>query len=111
MAGSAAGQNYRIWPVTTVRRRLAIVRRWRGQDGVPGQCVLSPSGYLAAYAERAELSRTRSKAAALAAPACDVMSRTRWRWSIQAGHPAQLTTPDPRAELVQDLGIRVFLFP
>ncbi len=60
--------NLATWP-TTVRRRLAIVQRWRGQDEIPtvgGECVLTIRVFDGALGT----DRAAFEASALAVAAC-----------------------------------------
>lgn len=101
------------WP-TTVRRRLAIVQRWRGQDEIPtdwGRCVLTIGVFDGVHRGHAELIAHAVKAGrARGVPAVLMTFDPHPMEVVYPGsHPAQLTTLTRRAELVQDLGIEVFL--
>ena len=98
----------------TGRRRLAVVQRWRGQDEIPtdwGRCVLTIGVFDGVHRGHAELIAHAVKAGrARNVPAVLMTFDPHPMEVVYPGsHPAQLTTLTRRAELVEELGIDVFL--
>lgn len=90
------------------------MQRWRGQDEIPtdwGRCVLTIGVFDGVHRGHAELIAHAVKAGrARGVPAVLMTFDPHPMEVVYPGsHPAQLTTLTRRAELVQDLGIEVFL--
>jgi len=90
------------------------VQRWRGQDDIPtdwGRCVLTIGVFDGVHRGHAELiERAVKSARALGVPTVLMTFDPHPMEVVFPGsHPAQLTTLARRAELVEELGIDVFL--
>ncbi|CAJ1583840.1 bifunctional riboflavin kinase/FAD synthetase [[Mycobacterium] wendilense] len=90
------------------------MQRWRGQDEIPtdwGRCVLTIGVFDGVHRGHAELiARAVKEARARGVPAVLMTFDPHPMEVVFPGnHPAQLTTLTRRAELVEELGIDVFL--
>ncbi len=90
------------------------MQRWRGQDDIPtdwGRCVLTIGVFDGVHRGHAELiERAVKSARALGVPTVLMTFDPHPMEVVFPGsHPAQLTTLARRAELVEELGIDVFL--
>jgi riboflavin kinase / FMN adenylyltransferase len=99
---------------TTVRRRLADVQRWRGQDEIPtdwGRCVLTIGVFDGLHRGHAELIAHAVKAGRARGVPTVMMTFDPHPMEVvfPGSHPAQLTTLTRRAELAEELAIDVFL--
>jgi len=95
-------------------RILISVERWRGQDDIPsdwGRCVLTIGVFDGVHRGHAELiARAVKSARARGVPTVLMTFDPHPMEVVYPGsHPAQLTTLARRAELVEELGIDVFL--
>src|SRR6202012_2857383 len=96
------------------RRRLAVVQRWRGQDEIPtdwGRCVLTIGVFDGVHRGHTELIAHAVKSARARDVPTVLMTFDPHPMEVvyPGSHPAQLTTLTRRAELVEELGIDVFL--
>ncbi|MCG5433816.1 bifunctional riboflavin kinase/FAD synthetase [Mycobacterium sp. MYCO198283] len=90
------------------------MQRWRGQDEIPtdwGRCVLTIGVFDGVHRGHAELIATAVKAARSRGVPTVLMTFDPHPMEVvfPGSHPAQLTTLARRAELVEELGIDVFL--
>jgi len=90
------------------------VQRWRGQDEIPtdwGRCVLTIGVFDGVHRGHAELIAHAVKAARARNVPTVLMTFDPHPMEVvyPGSHPAQLTTLTRRAELVEELGIDVFL--
>jgi len=90
------------------------VQRWRGQDEIPtdwGRCVLTIGVFDGVHRGHAELIRHAVKAGRSREVPSVLMTFDPHPMEVvfPGSHPAQLTTLTRRAELVEELGIDVFL--
>ncbi len=97
-----------------MHRRLAVVQRWRGQDEIPtdwGRCVLTIGVFDGVHRGHAELISHAVKAGRARGVPTVLMTFDPHPMEVvyPGSHPAQLTTLTRRAELVEELGIDVFL--
>ncbi len=98
----------------TGSRRLAVVRRWRGQDEIPtdwGRCALTIGVFDGVHRGHAKLIAHAVKAARARNVPSVLMTFDPHPMEVvhPGSHPAQLTTLTRRAELVEEMGIDVFL--
>jgi riboflavin kinase / FMN adenylyltransferase len=96
------------------RRRLAVVQRWRGQDDIPtdwGRCVVTIGVFDGVHRGHAELIDNAVKSGRSRGVPTVLMTFDPHPMEVvfPGSHPAQLTTLTRRAELVEELGIDVFL--
>lgn len=96
------------------RRRLADVQRWRGQDDIPtdwGRCVVTIGVFDGVHRGHAELIENAVKSGRSRGVPTVLMTFDPHPMEVvfPGSHPAQLTTLTRRAELVEELGIDVFL--
>ncbi|BBY16552.1 riboflavin biosynthesis protein [Mycolicibacterium litorale] len=96
------------------RRRLAVVQRWRGQDDIPtdwGRCVVTIGVFDGVHRGHAELINNAVKAGRSRGVPTVLMTFDPHPMEVvfPGSHPAQLTTLTRRAELVEEMGIDVFL--
>ena len=101
-------------PAAAARRRLAVVQRWRGQDEIPtdwGRCVLTIGVFDGVHRGHAELISHAVKAGRSRGVPTVLMTFDPHPMEVvlPGSHPAQLTTLTRRAELVEELGVDVFL--
>src|SRR4051812_36714568 len=104
-------------PATTTgppRRRLALVQRWRGQDEIPtdwGRCVVTIGVFDGVHRGHQELINHAVKAGRSRGVPTVLMTFDPHPMEVvfPGSHPAQLTTLTRRAELVEEMGIDVFL--
>jgi riboflavin kinase/FMN adenylyltransferase len=90
------------------------VQRWRGQDEIPtdwGRCVLTIGVFDGVHRGHAELINHAVKAARSREVPAVLMTFDPHPMEVvfPGSHPAQLTTLTRRAELVEEMGIDVFL--
>jgi riboflavin kinase/FMN adenylyltransferase len=90
------------------------VQRWRGQDEIPtdwGRCVLTIGVFDGVHRGHAELIATAVKEGRARGVPTVLMTFDPHPMEVvfPGSHPAQLTTLTRRAELVEELGIDVFL--
>jgi riboflavin kinase / FMN adenylyltransferase len=90
------------------------VQRWRGQDEIPtdwGRCVLTIGVFDGIHRGHQELITTAVKAGRSRGVATVLMTFDPHPMEVvhPGSHPAQLTTLTRRAELVEELGVDVFL--
>lgn len=90
------------------------MQRWRGQDEIPtdwGRCVLTIGVFDGVHRGHAELIARAVKAARARGVPAVLMTFDPHPMEVvfPGNHPAQLTTLTRRAELVEELGIDVFL--
>ncbi len=93
---------------------LGGVERWRGQDDIPsdwGRCVLTIGVFDGVHRGHAELIARAVKAGLARGVPTVLMTFDPHPMEVvfPGSHPAQLTTLPRRAELVEELGIDVFL--
>jgi riboflavin kinase/FMN adenylyltransferase len=98
----------------TLRRSLIPVERWRGQDEIPsdwGRCVLTIGVFDGVHRGHAEIIARAVKAGRARGVPTVLMTFDPHPMEVvfPGSHPAQLTTLARRAELVQELGVDVFL--
>lgn len=96
------------------RRRLAVVQRWRGSDDIPtdwGRCVVTIGVFDGVHRGHAELINNAVKAGRSRGVPTVLMTFDPHPMEVvfPGSHPAQLTTLTRRAELVEEMGIDVFL--
>ena len=96
------------------RRRLAVVQRWRGEDDIPtdwGRCVVTIGVFDGVHRGHAELIDNAVKSGRSRGVPTVLMTFDPHPMEVvfPGSHPAQLTTLTRRAELVEELGIDVFL--
>src|SRR5271163_1752269 len=101
-------------PGTTLRRRLAVVQRWRGQDEIPtdwGRCVLTIGVFDGLHRGHAELIAHAVKSGSARGVPTVLMTFDPHPMEVvfPGSHPAQLTTLTRRAQLAEEFGIDVFL--
>lgn len=94
--------------------RLALVQRWRGQDEIPtdwGRCVVTIGVFDGVHRGHQELINHAVKAGRSRGVPTVLMTFDPHPMEVvfPGSHPAQLTTLTRRAELVEELGIDVFL--
>jgi riboflavin kinase / FMN adenylyltransferase len=90
------------------------VQRWRGQDGIPtdwGRCVLTIGVFDGVHRGHQELIAIAVKAGRSRGVPTVLMTFDPHPMEVvhPGSHPAQLTTLTHRAELVEELGVDVFL--
>jgi len=100
--------------VATLRRSLVPVERWRGQDEIPsdwGRCVLTIGVFDGVHRGHAEIIARAVKAGRARGVPIVLMTFDPHPMEVvfPGSHPAQLTTLARRAELVEELGVDVFL--
>lgn len=98
------------------RRNITLehVQRWRGQDDIPsdwGRCVLTIGVFDGVHRGHAELIARAVKSGRARGVPTVLMTFDPHPMEVvfPGSHPAQLTTLTRRAELVEELGIDVFL--
>src|ERR1044071_9338051 len=101
-------------PASAARRRLAAVQRWRGQEDIPtdwGRCVVTIGVFDGVHRGHQELINHAVKAGRTRGVPAVLMTFDPHPMEVvfPGSHPAQLTTLTRRAELVEELGIDVFL--
>jgi hypothetical protein len=97
-----------------LRRRLIGVERWRGKGGIPsdwGRCVLTIGVFDGVHRGHAEIIARAVKAGRARGVPTVLMTFDPHPMEVvfPGSHPAQLTTLARRAELVEELGVDVFL--
>ena len=97
-----------------LRRRLTGVERWRGRGGIPsdwGRCVLTIGVFDGVHRGHAEIIARAVKAGRARGVPTVLMTFDPHPMEVvfPGSHPAQLTTLARRAELVEELGVDVFL--
>ena len=100
--------------MATLRRSLIPVERWRGQDEIPsdwGRCVLTIGVFDGVHRGHAEIIARAVKAGRARGVPTVLMTFDPHPMEVvfPGSHPAQLTTLARRAELVEELGVDVFL--